>query len=196
MVEKPKPTESERELGPEADTECQPNESDARAAHSARIERLFREHNDSLIRFVLARLHSEAEAHEIVQEAYVRLLKLDEPDAVSYLRAFMYRTAANLVQDRLKQRQRRDELRQLLVFEAPAPRADVDLDVDADDALAIIRQAIAEMPPKCQKAFLLHRVHEVPVAEVAKEMNLSVRMVRLYIARSLAHCREKLDILQ
>jgi len=42
-------------------------------------------------------------------------LKLDEPDAVSYLRAFMYRTAANLVQDRLKQRQRRSELRQLLI---------------------------------------------------------------------------------
>lgn len=71
-----------------------------RSAHSERIERLFREHNDSLVRFVLARLHSEAEAHEIVQKAYVRLLKLDEPDAVSYLRAFMYRTAANLVQDR------------------------------------------------------------------------------------------------
>ena len=52
------------------------------------------------------------------------------------------------------------------------------------------------MPPKCRTAFLLHRVHEVPVAEVAERMNLSVRMVRLYIARALAHCRERLDTLQ
>ena len=172
------------------------DDEDDRSAHSERIEQLFRKHNDALVRFVLARLHSEAEAHEIVQEAYVRLLKLDEPDVISYLRAFMYRTAANLVQDRLKQRQRRSELRQLLVTEAPEPQADVDLAVDADDALAIIRQAIDEMPPKCRTAFLLHRVHEVPVADIADQMGLSVRMVRLYIARGLAHCRERLDGLQ
>lgn len=171
------------------------NDTD-RSAHSARIERLFREHNDSLVRFVFARLQSEAEAHEIVQEAYVRLLKLDEPDAVSYLRAFMYRTAANLVQDRLKQRQRRSELRQLLVFDAPEPRPDTDLAVDADEALAIIREAIDEMPPKCRMAFLLHKVREMPVAAVAERMGLSVRMVRLYVARALAHCRERLDGLQ
>ena len=184
--------------GRDAETEAAgaTGEAGDRTAHSERIERLFREHNDSLVRFVLARLHSEAEAHEIVQEAYVRLLKLDEPDAVSYLRAFMYRTAANLVQDRLKQRQRRSELRQLLVFDTPEPSADVELTVDADDALKVIRQAIGEMPPKCRTAFLLHRVHEVPVAEVAERMNLSVRMVRLYIARALAHCRERLDTLQ
>ena len=196
MVERNKPLDAEADRDGEVEAARSDNDATDRTVHSERIERLFREHNDSLIRFVLARLHSEAEAHEIVQEAYVRLLKLDEPDAVSYLRAFMYRTAANLVQDRLKQRQRRAELRQLLVFEAPEPSADVELTVDADDALEIIRQAIKEMPPKCQNAFLLHRVHEVPVVDVAERMNLSVRMVRLYIARGLAHCRERLDNLQ
>ena len=196
MVQKRGQTTSGSHRDADATAEASTEGNAGRKAHSARIERLFREHNDSLIRFVFARLHSESEAHEIVQEAYVRLLKLDEPDAVSYLRAFMYRTAANLVQDRLKQRQRRNELRQLLVFEAPEPRPEVDLAVDADEALAIIRRAIREMPPKCQTAFLLHRVHDVPVAEVAQRMSLSVRMVRLYIARALAHCRERLDGLQ
>ncbi len=196
MVEERKPLDSLADRDANAEAASADGEARDRTAHSERIERLFREHNDSLVRFVLARLHSEAEAHEIVQEAYVRLLKLDEPDAVSYLRAFMYRTAANLVQDRLKQRQRRSELRQLLVFDNPEPSADVELTVDADDALKVIRQAIGEMPPKCRTAFLLHRVHEVPVAEVAERMNLSVRMVRLYIARALAHCRERLDTLQ
>ncbi len=172
------------------------DETDERSEHSARIDALFRAHNESLLRFVAARLHSEAEAQEIVQEAYVRLLKLDEPDAVSYLRAFLFRTAANLVQDRLKQRQRRGELRQLLVFDAPEPTADVELNVDAEEAVSIIRAAIEELPPKCRKAFLLHRVHQHSVQAVAEQMQLSVRMVRLYVARGLAHCRERLEIRQ
>src|SRR5690348_4332863 len=70
------------------------------------IEQLFREHNDALIRFLLSRLRSYQEAREVAQEAYVRLLNLHQPGAVSYLRAFLFKTAANLATDRL----RRDEV--------------------------------------------------------------------------------------
>lgn len=71
------------------------------------IERLFREHNEALLRFIAAKLGSEQEAREVAQEAYVRLLSLHKPEAVSYLRAFLYKTAANLAFDRLRQRARR-----------------------------------------------------------------------------------------
>jgi RNA polymerase sigma-70 factor (ECF subfamily) len=65
------------------------------------VERLFREHNAALLRFISAKIGSEQEAREIAQEAYVRLLQLDHPEAVSYLRAFLFKTAANLAVDRM-----------------------------------------------------------------------------------------------
>jgi hypothetical protein len=68
----------------------------ARPSHSELIERLFREHNEALVRFLLARLRSRQAALEVAQEAYVRLLSLDQPGAVSYLRSFLFKTAANL----------------------------------------------------------------------------------------------------
>src|SRR5579859_6647978 len=71
-----------------------------RAAQSERIERLFREHNEALVRFLLARLRSRQAALEVAQEAYVRLLSLDQPGAVSYLRSFLFKTAANIAIDR------------------------------------------------------------------------------------------------
>src|ERR1700722_14351166 len=64
------------------------------------IERLFREHNEALIRFLCGRVSSRNEALEVAQEAYVRLLSLDQPGAVSYLRAFLFKTAANIAIDR------------------------------------------------------------------------------------------------
>lgn len=77
----------------------------ARDARAALVERLFREHNQALLRFLVSKLQSQQEAKDIAQEAYVRLLKLDTPDAVSYLRAFLFKTASNLAIDRLRTRQ-------------------------------------------------------------------------------------------
>src|SRR5580698_6212816 len=70
--------------------------------HAARIDHLFREHNDALVRFLSARLGSYQDAREVAQEAYVRLLNLDRPGAVNFLRALLYKTAANLAIDRLR----------------------------------------------------------------------------------------------
>src|SRR5688572_23474251 len=68
------------------------------------IERLFREHNESLLRFLTARLSSSQDAREVAQEAYVRLLQLDRPGAIGFLRAFLFKTAANIATDRLRHR--------------------------------------------------------------------------------------------
>src|SRR5690348_5221013 len=81
------------DIDPERLTRPSPGES---------IERLFREHNEALIRFLLPRLRSRQAALEVAQEAYVRLLSLDRPGAISYLRSFLFKTAANLSVDRLR----------------------------------------------------------------------------------------------
>lgn len=59
---------------------------DAASGHAAEVAALFREHNRTLVNFLLARLKSEHDAREVAQEAYVRLLQLDRPGGVSFLR--------------------------------------------------------------------------------------------------------------
>ena len=161
--------------------------------HKQRVASLFEENNSALIRFLKVRLHSEEEAREIAQEAYVKLLGLDEPDAVNHFRAYLFRTAANLAADRLRQRHRRAELRTLAFagdeYASPSPEKAL----DAVQELALIREAVKELPPKCRAAFLMHKVHQLPVTETARRMRLSVRMVQFYVARGLAHCTEKLQ---
>ena len=180
------------------DTKAIPESSDKASAeeretHEREIERLFQEHNQSLLRFVTARLHSEQEAREIAQEAYVRLLNLDKPNTVSYLRAFLFRIAANLVSDRLKQRNRRREIRDLVFFDIAKTSPPPEKVLGAREELEVIRLAIEELPAKCRMAFLSHKIHDLSVEDTALQMRLSVRMVRLYIARAIAHCKERLD---
>ena len=161
--------------------------------HKRRVVSLYEEHNTALVRFLAVRLHSEEEAKEIAQEAYVKLLGLDEPDAVNHFRAYLFRVAANLAADRLRQRHRRAELRNIALAGTEATSPLPERVLDAQQELAIVREAVSELPAKCRTAFLLHKIHQIPLTETARRMELSVRMVRLYVARALAHCAGRLD---
>src|ERR1700735_2291658 len=83
---------------------------DSEESRASVVERLFREHNEALIRFLRGRVGSHNEALEVAQEAYVRLLSLDQPGAVSYLRAFLFKTAANIAIDRRRRHQNYDKV--------------------------------------------------------------------------------------
>jgi DNA-directed RNA polymerase specialized sigma24 family protein len=92
------PENSDLPPSPVADAAAAPPEG-----HAARVAELFREHNCTLVSFLKARLQSEQDAREVAQEAYVRLLQIDRPGAVSFLRSYLFRTAENLAIDRLRQ---------------------------------------------------------------------------------------------
>ena len=94
---------------PNADQAVEPV-PDNEESRASVVERLFREHNEALIRFLRGRVGSHNEALEVAQEAYVRLLSLDEPGAVSYLRAFLFKTAANIAIDRRRRNQNYDKV--------------------------------------------------------------------------------------
>src|SRR5258707_12615764 len=70
------------------------------------VARLFQEHNRTLVRYLAVRLQSVQEAKEIAQEAYVRLLQLDQPGVESFLKSYLYRVATTLAFDRVRQRGR------------------------------------------------------------------------------------------
>lgn len=158
------------------------------------IEQLFREHNAALLRFISAKIGSEQEAREIAQEAYVHLLQLDHPEAVSYLRAFLFKTAANLAVDRLRQRGRRSYVTTMAELDFAAFEITPERQLSGEQAIAIFIAAVTQLPAKCRQAFLLHRVYELQIDEIAERMNIGACMVRRYIARGLDHVRQCLDM--
>lgn len=157
---------------------------------AAQIASIFREHNRILVGFLVSRLHNEQEAMEVAQEAYVKVLQLEpKSGAVSYLRSYLFRTAENLAVDRMRQRHSRDRLDRLesldgLFDESLAERA-----VMAEQELALLRCAVAELPGRSREAFRLHKLEDRPLPEVAAMMGVSERMVRKFIGRALIYVR-------
>src|SRR5687768_483765 len=111
---------------PKANDHAEPGEP---KAHSQRVAELFEAHNSALMRFLTCRLKSSQDAKEVAQEAYVRMLQLDQPGGVSYLQAFLFKTASNLASDRLKSAARRERIDKIDFFAesdvAPSPEQGV-----------------------------------------------------------------------
>jgi RNA polymerase sigma factor (sigma-70 family) len=166
---------------------------DDRSARVALVGRLFREHNDALIRFLVARLRSYQDARDVAQEAYVRLLSLDEPGAVSYLRAFLFKTAANLAIDRRRRDAVHERATGLPLFHEFADVRTPERRVADGQTVQRLQRLIEAMPPKCRRAFVLNEFYGMDFASIAREMKISERMVRKYVVRALTHCRTQLD---
>lgn len=160
----------------------------------ALIGRLFKEHNRLLLAFLTARLRSAAEAQEVAQEAYVRLLQLDQPGAVSFLRAYLFRIATNLATDRLRSRAIRERvhtdagnIEDLLTEPSPEGR------VMALQELEIIQRSLPSLPAKCRDVFLMHVTEGLSTEQIGARLGITRRMARLYVVRALVYLRAKLD---
>jgi RNA polymerase sigma factor (sigma-70 family) len=163
------------------------------AAHAELISTLFKDNNQALLNFLLTHLHNEQEAREVAQEAYVKLLQLDRPDAISFLRTYLFRIAANLAIDRLRRGTRKARIQRLDLFEQWSDHAQVEREVLASQEVALLRRAVGELKPKYRRAFALHKFCDRTVAEIAVQMGLTPRMVRSYIARSMCYCKLRLE---
>lgn len=175
--------------------QCAATSSSSAIANGATIdvERLFREHNAALLRFISTKIGSEQEAREIAQEAYVHLLQLDHSAAVSFLRAFLFKTAANLAIDRLRQRGRRSHLMSMPELDFAVFELTPERQLSGEQAVRVLGDAVARLPAKCRQAFLLHRVYEIQIEEIAERMGIGVCMARRYVARGLEYVRQCLD---
>ncbi len=158
------------------------------------VERLFRDHNESLVRFLTLRLQSRQEAREVAQEAYVRMLQLERTDIAGFVRAYLFRIAGNLAIDRLRRRATESRFQETElfsgVFERPPDPEQIAIE---RERMEQIRGFLHELPDAVREAFMLFRTEEMDQGSIARRLGITDRMVRNHITRALMYCRLRLD---
>jgi len=141
----------------------------------------------------LSRRVDPAEAEDVVQDAYLHLLQRAEVTDIQDARTFLYTTAYHLAVDLNRARQAR--ARRLAhagtVLDpqsAPQPEAFV----EGPRELARLREALAELEPRCRDALLLHRLDGVTHEAIAARFAVSVRTIERDIAKALTHLHARL----
>jgi RNA polymerase sigma factor (sigma-70 family) len=156
---------------------------------AAEVSQLFREHNRALVLFLASRLKDVQAAREVAQEAYVRVLELENLGAVGFLRSYLFKVAGNLAIDRMRQQQSRARLDRISDFDDFLDNLQPERTVIAREELAFLGRVVGELPAKYQQAFRLHRLEDQPFEEIARQMGLKERMVRRYVTNALLYLR-------
>lgn len=157
------------------------------------VERYYLE----LLNFLSRQTRDRDSAADLVQETYARAAAVQRSgDSIIEPRAFLYRTARNLLVDRYRRHASRgnshaDDAEPLAPVEAMAAPAAF----EPDHALAAARNAeamlstIEALPLRCKEAFILHKFDGLSQAEVAARMDISVKMVERHIKLALKACQ-------
>lgn len=158
------------------------------------FRRLFEKYQPVLFRYIHHSLHEADDAHDVVQETFVRVWDLRaslKPDLS--LLALLFRVSRNLVRDRVKHQAVRKRLE---------PDVPPSLHASAENPEEVLHAHVLEerineivrtkLPAKCREVFLLSRVEGMSNTEIGERLGITVKTVENQITRGLNVLRREL----
>ncbi|MGC1548062.1 MAG: RNA polymerase sigma factor [Rhodanobacter sp.] len=157
---------------------------------------LFAEKSATLSSYFLRRVAHRWDAQDLVQEVYLRLLRIDPADAANIRNpeAYLFTVAANLIKEHAVMRRQlplgSDGLEEVLEqFSTPcSAEADIDSELRRQRLGALIKR----LSPKCRAVLVMHYRDEMSYREIAERLSISTNMVKKYIVKGLAACRQRM----
>jgi RNA polymerase sigma-70 factor (ECF subfamily) len=158
--------------------------------------RLLVDKGPSLANYFLRRVAHRWDAQDLVQEVYLRLLRTGQGDtgAVRNPEAYLFTVAANLVKEHAQMRQRAPVSSEGLeeVIERLATPCDAGADIDRELRRQRLALLIGRLSPKCRAVLVLHYRDDLSYREIGEQLSISPNMVKKYIVKGLAACRQGL----
>lgn len=151
-------------------------------------------HGERLRRFLATRLRrARQDVPDLVQEVYMRLLRVRRPDSIRNPEAYLFTIASHVLYQHALREGAGHEGSDL-VDSIPAEDADSDPAAQAEiqQRLEDVERALAQLSYKAQAALVLYRREGLSLEEVASELNVSVAMVKKYLVKAIVHCRQQM----
>jgi RNA polymerase sigma factor (sigma-70 family) len=161
----------------------------------ALVERLFAVHRGALQAFFHRRVRHHADATDLAQEVYVRMLRIRDTGTIRNTEAYLYTVASNLIKEHAALERRRGiavDVEDATVQEQLTELATFDSQIDTAQQVKRLRQVLRQLPPKCHAAVVLHYVHGLSYQEIAQQLGISPRRVKKYLRQALGHCRRRM----
>jgi len=168
------------------------------AGHTATFEALMRRHNQRLYRTARAILRNEAEAEDVMQQAYVNAFAhLRQFDGRARFATWLIRIAVHESLSRLRERGRDASLdlegtASLRVVSPAGSTQDPERLAFSRELGALLESAIDRLPDGAREVFMLRQVEGLSTEEVAEALDVSPDVVKTRLSRARAALRREL----
>jgi RNA polymerase sigma factor (sigma-70 family) len=152
-------------------------------------------HGDQLRRFLLPRVRIKEDVPDILQEVYLRMLRVPRWESIRSPEAYVFTVARHVLQQHLLRQSALPssiDLTRLLEQPPEAPEADPMLAAVAQQCVEKLQRSLDRLSPTVRAAFMLHRRDGLSFDEIAQQLNISRAMAKKHILTALVQLRAKL----
>lgn len=159
-----------------------------------------RRYNQRLYRVARAILRDDAEAEDVIQDAYVRAYQhLDQFAGPAHFSTWLTRIAVNEALNRLRSRKRYQQLGDVECDgESSMNVAETSLDPEQRASVAelghFLEEAVLDLPEQYRTVIMLRDIEELSTAETAAVLDISEQNVKVRLHRGRAMARRSLFV--
>ena len=129
---------------------------------------------------------------DVVQQVFVQFAALDDFKRIENPRAFLYRAAQNIVINSRQRDATAAKYRKTTLQENLEQKKSDDISPEhvllERETYNVVEQAIRGLPERRRQLLLLHRLHGLSYAEIARQTGLSESAVKKHVALGVAAC--------
>lgn len=164
-----------------------------RSGNEAAFEVIFKSYYVMLCNFAYSFLEDKDESEEVVQSTFLTIWeKHDSIDIQISLKSYLYRAVHNSCLNRLKHVKVKSTHHEYAKGQEQAFNEDASENLINKELEQQIEVAINALPPKCGMVFKLSRFENLSYAEIAEQMDISVKTVENQMIKALKILRVEL----
>jgi len=167
-------------------------ESNSNASSQSTVFKVFEEQQMPLKAFISRLIRKPQDIDDIAQETFVRAFLAEQKGAIQHPKAYLYRIARNLTFEILSKKSNKltGYIEDSSDYSLLDSGEDIEGIVIVREKLDRVKVAIAEMPPQCQRVFIMHKVYGFKYKEISQQLGISVSTVEKHIMTGLKKCRQ------
>lgn len=160
------------------------------------VTALEKSHGRQLRRYLAVRLrNAAADVPDLMQEVFLRLLRLDNHEAIRNSQAYLYTIASHVLhQHALRQPATNGPAD--VANAVPDLQERIDQDpaeqLEAEQRFEELARGLQQMAPRAYATLVMHRCDGLPLKEVGVRLGVSYSMTKRYLAQALKYCQQQL----
>lgn len=158
------------------------------------FNRLFDQYYTSLCFFANKYLEDIDQSRSVVQGFFVDLwVNREKIKITQSVKSYLYNSVKNRSIDHLRKEKKNTHTTELTDDIAQSPFKDLVEEAELNDR---INQSINELPERCREIFMLCRFEGLKYAQIAEQLDISIKTVEMQMGIALKKLRQKLSDIQ
>ncbi|MCT2533512.1 RNA polymerase sigma factor [SAR92 clade bacterium H231] len=150
----------------------------------------YEQHLNALKRYVMRIIHAENDVEDVVQEAFMRAYKSEIEGDIRQPKSYLFRVAKHVALNQIRQKVNRptDFLEDCDPASVLVESWTMEDEVLAQERLGIHCMAVAALPPRRRKVYLMRKVYGMSQKSIAESLGITVSTVEAHLAKAFKEC--------